>query len=399
MASMNQTTQLAVTPYAPLRLVLTGTLALAVAMGIGRFAFTPLLPLMLRDGLLETTSAHGWASANYVGYLLGALSASCLQRHTLLGLKAGLLGIALMTLGTGWLDSAQLTHLGIVLRFGCGLLSAWVLVCTSSWCLSTLMHMNKSHYGSWMYTGVGAGIALTGTLTWLSGLLPAADVWIMLGLLALLLSALPICQQTAQQASKVSSQPKVTTSSSNWRHWPIISCYAVSGFGYIIPATYMPALAQQQTDNPHLFGLAWPIFGLAALLSVALVALKLRHWPHQRTWAAAQGVMAVGVLIPAFSHRLELLIFSALLVGGTFMLTTLAGLQLAREQEPHNPTPLLGLMTAGFAAGQIAGPILVQQLGQLNILGLSALELGCAAATGLLALTTIWLNRHNYAPS
>ncbi|MBV0931747.1 YbfB/YjiJ family MFS transporter [Marinobacterium weihaiense] len=399
MASMNQTTRLAAPPYTPLRLVLTGALALAVAMGVGRFAFTPLLPLMLRDGLLDTTSVYGWASANYLGYLMGALSAFWLQRHPLIGLKAGLLGIALMTLSTGILDIPQLAQAGIALRFGCGLLSAWVLVCTSSWCLNALTHIDKRHHGSWIYTGVGAGIALTGTLTWLSGSLFATDAWIMLGLLALLLSVLPLCQPEVRYLSGETGRHVQRNLTPNARHWPLIGCYALSGFGYIIPATYLPALAQQQIDNPHLFGLAWPIFGLAALLSVALVAFKCRHWSHQRTWATAQGVMAVGVLIPAFGQRLECLALSALLVGGTFMLATLAGLQLAREREPDNPTPLLGLMTAGFASSQIAGPILVQQLEHLNTFGLAALEMGCIIASCLLTLTTCWLKRLNCATS
>ncbi len=399
MASMNQFTDPSLKPYNTHTVILVGVLALAVAMGIGRFAFTPLLPLMLRDGTLSSTAAHSWASANYIGYLVGALTASLLQRHSLTGLKVGLLGIALMTLSTGLLPSLQLTSLGLTLRFGCGLLSAWILVCTSSWCLTQLMNLGESQRGSWIYTGVGAGIAVTGSGIWFAGSQPAADLWIMLGLLALTLSFWPLSKLhrpaeslrtlPVQRARPTPQYPAFAT----LRHSPVLICYAISGFGYIIPATYLPLLAQQQSASPQLFGLTWPVFGLAALGSVTLVALKLSHWPHSRTWALAQGLMAAGVLIPIFTHSLALLILSALLVGGTFMITTLAGLQLAREREPLNPTPLLGLMTAGFAAGQIAGPVLVQQFEGLNLFGLSALELGCASATLLLVLTTGWLAR------
>ncbi|MBA2676378.1 YbfB/YjiJ family MFS transporter, partial [Ramlibacter sp.] len=63
----------------PAALALAGLLSLAVAMGIGRFAFTPMLPLMIRDGQLDL--AHGgWiAAANYAGYLAGALTAARLR--------------------------------------------------------------------------------------------------------------------------------------------------------------------------------------------------------------------------------------------------------------------------------------------------------------------------------
>ncbi len=58
----------------------SGVVALAVAMGIGRFAFTPLMPLMLRDGTLTAATGAEWAAANYAGYFLGALTASRFSR-------------------------------------------------------------------------------------------------------------------------------------------------------------------------------------------------------------------------------------------------------------------------------------------------------------------------------
>ncbi len=70
------TTRSAAPPPSGLAIVLGGALSLAVAMGIGRFAFTPMLPLMAREGLLDV-SAGGWlAAANYLGYLVGALTAA-----------------------------------------------------------------------------------------------------------------------------------------------------------------------------------------------------------------------------------------------------------------------------------------------------------------------------------
>ena len=57
-------------------ILVLGAMALALAMGIGRFAFTPLMPLMLRDGTLTAAQGAEWATLNYVGYLLGALTAA-----------------------------------------------------------------------------------------------------------------------------------------------------------------------------------------------------------------------------------------------------------------------------------------------------------------------------------
>ena len=60
-------------PSGPWAIALAGAVALAVAMGIGRFAFTPLLPMMLTDGVIDLPHASWLASANYLGYFIGAL--------------------------------------------------------------------------------------------------------------------------------------------------------------------------------------------------------------------------------------------------------------------------------------------------------------------------------------
>jgi hypothetical protein len=79
------------------------------------------------------------------------------------------------------------------------------------------------------------------------------------------------------------------------------------------------------------------------------------------------------------------------LVGGTFMVATMAGLQLARERVPSNPTPLLARMTVAFAAGQIAGPLFVRLFGAGSWAGWDALAWANAASTVLLALSAAWL--------
>ncbi len=71
----------------PVRLspVFAGILALAAAMGIGRFAYTPILPAMLDAGGLDTAAVGVFASANYAGYLAGALAAALAVRPSARG--------------------------------------------------------------------------------------------------------------------------------------------------------------------------------------------------------------------------------------------------------------------------------------------------------------------------
>ena len=145
--------------------------------------------------------------------------------------------------------------------------------------------------------------------------------------------------------------------------------------------------------NPLVFGLTWPLFGLAAAVSVAIVALLLSGASRRRVWAIAQATMAVGTALPALSQSLWSLTLSALLVGGTFMIATMAGLQMARELASSNPTPLLARMTAAFASGQIAGPVLVRLLGTHAASGNAGITLASAIAALLLAASALWLWR------
>src|SRR5215471_6008480 len=84
-----------------LNVAIAGLIALAIVLGIGRFAFTPVLPMMQQDAGLSVT-AGGWlASANYLGYLLGALSATTLRIRPATAIRIGLATIVVVTLGMG----------------------------------------------------------------------------------------------------------------------------------------------------------------------------------------------------------------------------------------------------------------------------------------------------------
>ena len=383
-----------------------GIVALAVAMGIGRFAFTPLMPLMLRDGTLSAATGAEWAAANYVGYLVGALTAARFSADPRRGLRLALCGIALTTLAAAaWSGGGATAVLGAILRAAAGLFSAWALICTSSWGLAELSRRQAPQLGAWMYAGVGLGITAAGLLAWLGGRQPAQWLWLELGLLAVAGAAF-VGRRLHDAGTSSAAHAEVRPSSPGptatvYGHLPLVLCYGSFGFGYIVPATFLPAMARQQVSDPLVFGLTWPLFGLAAVVSVAAAASWLSDWPRRRVWALAQATMALGTALPLATQALWALATSAVLVGGTFMVATMAGLQLARERLPFNPMPLLARMTVAFAAGQIAGPLLVRALGPGRLAGWDAVTWANAAATVLLLLTAAWLWRgaESFPPS
>lgn len=355
--------------------------ALAVAMGIGRFAFTPILPLMIQEGKVHLAQTAWLSSSNYIGYLVGALSLLKSKRHPLFVV----LGLTLVTLTT-WLASLSSFGWLLVLRFLAGVASAWVLVSISAFAINWLKSRQVASSGL-IYTGVGIGITLTGLICSYfifqsatvnvavqSSLSPLSSrLWQYLGVIALLATLLvtfllaKINSQFASTAAAKTSPSKATHTNSTPSITPaklklanILTAYGLFGFGYILPATFLPQIAKQWLSGQS-YLLIWPFFGLAAALSVVLSQGLQRRFDNVSllgVWRVSQIIMAVGTLLPALWQSLAGLMLSALMVGGTFMVVTMAGLQVAASQVTHYPKyNLSALMTASFAFGQLIGPL------------------------------------------
>ncbi|HSV77807.1 MAG TPA: YbfB/YjiJ family MFS transporter [Ramlibacter sp.] len=380
-------------PAPPIAVVVAGLLSLAAAMGIGRFAFTPLLPLMAREGQLDLAWAGWLAAANYAGYFAGALTAARLPlQPRRLGLLALLLTAA-FTAAMAWPSPV----LWLALRFAAGVASAWVFVATSVWCLGALVRTGRSDAGGWVYAGVGLGIALTGLycLFGAAGGISADALWLQLGALAALLmlpvgwvlARFPAVQVTQAEAPLQPTQEDRATGG-------LVLCYGLMGFGYILPATFLPALARTVVDDPRWFGLAWPVFGLTAAVSTVLAGWLFRRATRLQVWAASQLLMGAGVLLPGLWLDGATIVASALLVGGTFMVITLAGVQEMRARAPAQAARLVGRITAAFALGQIAGPIASALLLQVPALADRGLALALQLAALALLASGAWLWGH-----
>jgi predicted MFS family arabinose efflux permease len=139
----------------------------------------------------------------------------------------------------------------------------------------------------------------------------------------------------------------------------LIVCYGCFGFGYIIPATFIPALARAAVPDPQIFGWAWPVFGTAALISTLVAGPLSARVGYRRLWSAGQFAMAAGVALPGLWSGMTAVVACALCVGGTFVVVTMAGMQEARRVAPEQAGSLMAAMTAAFAGGQILGPVLV----------------------------------------
>ncbi len=402
----------------PWVIAVAGALALATAMGIGRFAFTPLLPMMLADGVVDLPGASWLASANYLGYLVGALLCTFqpLIWARLKGLpvvtattwlRAGLVATCVLTLGM----ALHVPALWPWLRFAAGVASAFVFVFTSGWCAAQLAERHASHLGGVMFTGPGAGIALSGILA--SGMVvlhwKAAAGWLIFGLLACVLTACVwrIINSQKTVAARVNfessmaqvpiqAQAQTIPVVSRWQMSWLAIAYGLDGLGYIITATFLPVIARQAMPGSAWLDLFWPLFGLAVIAGALLSTRVSLKGDLRYLLAAGYMMQAVGVIITVWLPTPLGFALGSLMLGLPFTAITFFALQEVRRLKPHSTASYMGLLTAVYGAGQIAGPPLAAVLlsrsatvGQgFNL----ALEIA-ASALVLGAVMFVWLAR------
>jgi len=371
----------------------TGTLAsalaaaamLAVGMGFGRFAFTGLYPAMLRDGLLSLNAGSFAASANYAGYLLGALLISRAPERRAGGIcRLALLG-SVACLATMAVDGGA--WFAIVVRLLAGVFSALAMVGAASWLLQA---MGQPQGAPLLFAGVGLGICLSAELIAAgnSAAWRSSASWLLLAAAALALSTLawPALADRPIQSGAGPSNHSLSVHA-ELGAGRLVPIYGLAGFGYIITATYLPVLvgdARGTLDPVHV----WALFGLGAAPSCFIWHRVHEGLGTRRALALNLLIQSLGVALPALSHTAAAYLGSAVLVGGTFMGTATIAMPAARRLAARVRFKMLASMTASYAVGQIVGPLLASSLFSLNQSFAPAL---LAAAAALLVASALCL--------
>ena len=336
---------------------LGGLLALGVAVGIGRFVYTPILPLMVEALGWTRFTAGLIASANFAGYLIGALlAAGSLPGSRRLWLVGALLVSAATTGLMGVTPSVQ-TLLG--LRFAGGMASAFVLILISAIVLEALARVGRPELSSVLFAGVGSGIAVSATLVsalraagagW-SGLWVASGVVSLAGAIGSVVLLPP-----EQQREGVGPKESAGFSSKPAGLLRLLVAYGLFGFGYVITATFLVAIVRGSPVLRPLEPGIWLVFGLAAVPSIALWNHIARPVGIARTYSLACIVEAIGVIVSVAWRSMFGVFVAAVLVGGTFMGLTSLGLIGGRQLAGGDARRVLALMTSAFGLGQIVGP-------------------------------------------
>jgi predicted MFS family arabinose efflux permease len=365
-------------------------LALAAGIGIGRFVYTPILPVMVDSLHWRNADAGLVASSNFLGYLIGAIMAArpiALHRQRM-WLLVSLLVSAVTTAGMA-IDTHIVTFLG--LRLVGGAASAFVIVLASTLVLERLSRERRGHLSVLHFAGVGAGIIVSavGVSALTSMGVGWQGLWIASGAISLVATALV----AVLIESRPQSLPSAATSAGERRGRglpTLIAAYGLFGFGYVITATFLVAIVRTTPEVRSLETWIWILFGLAALPSVALWS-----WIGSRIGVVLAFVIAclteaIGVAASVEWVAMSGIFISTIFLGGTFMGITALGLIAARQLSGAHSQRAIALMTASFSVGQMIGPTvagaLSDRLGSLRVPSLMAAG-ALVVAAGLAFLT------------
>ncbi|TCR97835.1 putative MFS-type transporter YbfB [Rhizobium sp. BK418] len=330
-------------------------LVLVVGMGFGRFAFTGLYPLMVADGQISLTGGSYAASANYTGYLAGALLTAALsgissRRLCAFSMLATVVSLVLLVPPLPeWLI--------IVIRGFSGAASAIAMVAASRW----LIHDRRQHSAApALFSGVGMGILLSAELivTGRAGRLSSASIWMAMASASLAAAGVAIKMQALADARRAISERadvEVGEHISTLAATRLILVYGFAGFGYIITATYLPLLVKEALSNADPVHV-WALFGLGAVPSCFVWHFVHLRWGTNRAMLSNLMLQAVGVILPLL-HIPAAYLISAVFVGGTFMGTVTIALPAARRIAHRVRFNVIAIMTASYGVGQILGPL------------------------------------------
>lgn len=357
-------------PLSLMGLALALSLAAAVSLGITRFAYGLLLPVMRADLGWSYTLAGAMNTANALGYLLGALATPRLMQR--LGAVTLLLGGALLAslfMGlSGFFTSAAPL---LLQRLLAGVASAFIFI--AGGLLAARMGALQPQRGGLLlglyYGGTGWGITLS-ALAVPQVLMAASAVphgwtwawWLLAAVCGLVTAVLwwPASRLRQLSAAPVAG-PAVPATVFSWRPLAYaLAGYGLFGVGYIGYMTFVIALLREQGVASGAITGFYALLGLAVVVSARLWAGLLDRYRGGQALAILNTLLGVATILPALTSSWGVVLVSGLLFGGVFLSVVASTTALVRHNLPAEQWAAgISAFTIVFAAGQIVGPTIV----------------------------------------
>ncbi len=334
-----------------------GIFSLLLALGVARFAYTPLLPVMQAQAGLGLAEGGWLAALNYAGYLSGALIASLISD---LVLKDRLyrIGMVLAVLSTLLMGLTSDFTLWAVSRFVAGLSSAASMLLGTGLILNWLIRHNQRSELGIHFSGVGLGIVgCSAAVALLGQWLDWREQWFALSALAclLLVPALAWLPKPDRSPLTTSGQPMRDNPPSRLFLRLFMAAYFCAGVGYVVSATFIVAIVDRLPGLEGKGSWSFLAIGLAAAPACIVWDLVARRTGELNALILAAVLQVVGILLP-LSGGMGGALAGALLFGGTFVGMVSLVLCMAGRYYPTRPAKMMGKMTLSYGAAQIVGP-------------------------------------------
>ena len=346
------------TKLSRLKVLSAGVCSLVLALGVARFAYTPLLPLMRTQAGLGIAAAGGLATINYTGYLLGALSSALIHD---LALKDRLyrLGMVVAILSTALMASSSDFAVWAISRFVAGLSSAAGLVLGSGLIFNWLLRNDQRPELGIHFSGIGLAIAVCAVaVDLMSPSLDWRQQWLAFSAFgALLLIPALGWFPRPETGDQMSRGQRLTDKPPTARFIGILmSAYFCAGIGYVVSATFIVAVVDAV---PALSGRGTTVFlwiGLGGAPACMVWDFVARRTGEINALMLASALQIVGILLPIWPGGLACAIAGAVVFGSTVVGIVSLVLTLAGHYYPTRPATMMGRMTLAYSVAQILGP-------------------------------------------
>ncbi|MGO2149110.1 YbfB/YjiJ family MFS transporter [Halomonas sp.] len=352
------------------RVLLAGVCSQLLCVGIARFAYTPLLPIMQQHTWMGDADGGWLAALNYAGYMLGAVLAASIRS---IYIKDTLyrIGLVLAVLTTVGMALTEHFWLWAALRFLAGLSSSAAMLLASGLILHWLMNHHQRGELGIHFAGLGLGIVLAAVAVelMLAFSLDWQSQWWIFGVLgAVLLVPAWRCLPRPVKPVAGAHQKALPAAKPPSRTFMrlMLPAYFCAGYGYVINATFIVTIVEREPLLAGAGNWTFAVVGLAAAPAVMLWDLVARRLGYLGALVVAMSIQAVGIVLPAISSNLVVVLLSAVLYGGTFLGCVSLVLTMAGRLYPASPARLMGQMTLAYGAAQIFAPALTGVLAEAS---------------------------------
>lgn len=345
-----------------------GIISLILMLGVARFSYTPLLPLMQQQASLGVSEGGWLASINYMGYFTGVLIAASISDMMLKDrlYRAGIILAIASTLGMALTTNFWLWSL---MRYFAGLSSAAGMILGSGLILNWLIrHQYRSELGL-HFAGSGLGIAfcsymvsvMTPSLNW-------REQWVAFSLMGVLM-AIPAWRWLPKPKNShlmKSGKALVDTPPSKAYMRLFIAIYLCAGVGFVVSATFIVAIIDQQNPLANEGTLVFMVLGIAAAPACILWDLIARNIGDLNALSLAFAIHTLGIFLPILDNGSAAAYLGAVLFGSTFMGIVSLVLTMAGRLFPRAPSKIMGKMTISYGLAQIIAPAMTGQIAEMG---------------------------------